>query len=120
LQGCFIAIATFAYASPNGAIEETYEKGSGLQTFCERFCDGHGLERDDHVDGVKEAIKTGFAKAREDQESLISEYQAAGYDEDLLNGIDVVAKIYPRNSAIHDQDKSKYINRFYLKAKTVV
>jgi hypothetical protein len=115
-----IDIATFVYAAPDGDIEETYEKDGSLQTFCELFCDGHGLDPDDHVAGVKNAIKAGFASAREEQESMLSKYEAAGYDEDLLNGIEVVAKVFPRNTAITDLDKSNYINRFYLKAKTVV
>ena len=87
--------------------------------FCDAFCEERGLDLDDHVAKVKEAVTAGFAKAREEQESLIRKYQAAGYNEDFLNHIAVVSKVFPRNSVITNQNKSGYANKFCLMAKTV-
>jgi hypothetical protein len=118
-----IQTATFVYAPPNGGprLEETYEKGCvSLHYFCDVFCEGHDLDLEDHVAGVKEAITAGFAKTREEQESLIRMYEAADYTADVLSRIEVVSKVFPRNPVITNLDKSGYVNKFYLKARTVV
>jgi len=115
--------ANFEYSpddtnSEDTLISEEFNKGfDKLEDFIPDFLERHDLG-EEHCDGVKQAIRYAFVKARGEKQAKI-DMLGSKYDPSVLENMKVV-KIYPRNNFIKDHQKVVYVNEYYGNAYKVV
>mmetsp|Transcript_23110 Transcript_23110/g.35657 ORF Transcript_23110/g.35657 Transcript_23110/m.35657 type:complete len:351 (-) Transcript_23110:130-1182(-) len=114
-------IATFTF---QGITMEYNKALNSLRDFIPRFCDDHGLNEEDHKNGLKEAMKAAFVKARADalnekEAEYNKRFASRGYTKDVLNSVKVI-KVYPQDIRISAAMKSPYVNRYFGNADKIV